>query len=204
MKDLISDPRIKPEYRYYKYNKGVFQKVTASGKVKPIAPHEQWITIQAPSSFFMIDAMQAYNFVRSGQKQNPGGYSLNAIIEANLGEKFKKLHLEDENTKYMTSLEWHQYMVKNKPLEYVIYNQWDTMAMIVLDNEIKDLKVKIGVLGGLADFAIFNSGPKKIVTNMFFYNLEKGLVMGTKDPMVEEDENLQSLENWIQNTVFDT
>lgn len=197
MKDLISDPRIKPEYRYYKYNKGVFQKVTASGKVKPIAPHEQWITIQAPSSFFMIDAMQAYNFVRSGQKQNPGGYSLNAIIEANLGEKFKKLHLEDENTKYMTSLEWHQYMVKNKPLEYVIYNQWDTMAMIVLDNEIKDLKVKIGVLGGLADFAIFNSGPKKIVTNMFFYNLEKGLVMGTKDPMVEEDENLQSLENWI-------
>lgn len=199
MADLVSDPRIKPEYRYYKYNKGVFQKVTASGKVKPIAPHEQWITIQAPASFFLIDAMQAYNFVRSGQKQNPGGYSLNAIIEANLGEKFKKLHFDDPNTKDLAGIDWHQYMVSKKPLEYVIYNQWDTMAMILLDNEIQDLKIKIRALSGMADFAIFNSGPKKIVTNMFYFNLERGQVMGCKQPMIEEDEDLLGLDNWIKN-----
>jgi PHIKZ082 len=197
MADLISDPRIKPEYRFYKYNRGAFQKVTASGKVKPIAPHEQWITVQAPASFFLIDAMQAYNFVRSGQKQNPGGYSLNAIIEANLGEKFKKLHFDDPNTRNLAGLDWHQYMVDKKPLEYVIYNQWDTMAMILLDNEIQDLKIKIRTLSGIADFGIFNSGPKKIVTNMFYFNIERGQVMGCKPPVIEEDEDLPGLDSWI-------
>ena len=141
--------------------------------------------------------MQAYNFVRSGQKQNPGGYSLNAIIEANLGEKFKKLHFDDPNTKDLAGIDWHQYMVSKKPLEYVIYNQWDTMAMILLDNEIQDLKIKIRALSGMADFAIFNSGPKKIVTNMFYFNLERGQVMSCKPPMIEEDEDLPGLDSWI-------
>ena len=50
----------------------------------------------------------------------------------------------------------------------------------------------------MADFAIFNSGPKKIVTNMFYFNLERGQVMGCKQPMIEEDEDLLGLDNWIR------
>ena len=94
-------------------------------------------------------------------------------------------------------------MVANKPFEYVIYNQWDTLAMITLDNEIQDLKIKIRALSGIADYSIFNSGPKKIITNMFFFNLEHGHVMScrsaiTKDDDEDDESAVQSLGNWIR------
>lgn len=200
--EVFSDPRLPDNYKYFKWKSGTTQKVTASGKVKPMAPQEQWHTVEVPATFFLIDAMSAYNFVRSGQALNPGGYSLNAIIETNLGSKFKKLHFDDPNTKNLTNLEWHQYMVANKPFEYVIYNQWDTLAMITLDNEIQDLKIKIRALSGIADYSIFNSGPKKIITNMFFFNLEHGQVMScrpsiTKDDDEDDESSVQALSNWI-------
>ena len=74
--------------------------------------------------------------------------------------------------------------------------------MILLDNEIQDLKIKIRALSGMADFAIFNSGPKKIVTNMFYFDLEHGQVMGCKQPTIEEDEDLLGLDNWIKNLYY--
>lgn len=179
-KDVFSDPRLDDNLKYFKWKQGVAQAVTESGKVKSRQPREIWSVVTTPASFYIIDAMTAYNYVRAGQKQNPTGYSLNAILDLHLGSKFKKLHFDDENTIDMTTLEWHKYMVANKPLEYIIYNQWDTMSMIFLDDEIKDLQVKIRALSMLADYDNFNSGPKKIVTNMTWFYLERGRVLGTR------------------------
>jgi len=74
--------------------------------------------------------------------------------------------------------------------------------MITLDNEIQDLKIKIRALSGIADYSIFNSGPKKIITNMFFFNLEHGQVMScrpaiTKDDDEDDESAVQQLSNWI-------
>ena len=186
-KDVFSDPRLKEHLRYFKYIEGSNQKVTESGKVMPKQPREQWHVAIAPASFMLIDAMTVYNFVRTGAKQNPNGYSLDAILDTHLGKKFKKLHFEDENTKNLSKIEWHKYMVKHKQFEYVIYNQWDTLSMITLDKNIRDLEVSIRALSMLADLKVFNSGPKKLVTNFTWFYLENGRVLGTKPKEVKAE-----------------
>ena len=87
-------------------------------------------------------------------------------------------------------------MLEKIPLEYIIYNIWDTMSMIELDNKTKDLESSIGALCGISSFAIFNSGPKKIIDVVHYFYLENGRVLGTKPP-VADDDNLLELKNWI-------
>lgn len=195
-KDIFSDPRIHPDYRYFRWRQGSVKKVTDSGKVEARAPHTQWHNVITPASFFLIDAMSAYNFVRAGQKNNPLGYSLDAILTTHLGSKFKKLKFQDDVSDKLVGEDWHKYMLSEKPLEYIIYNQWDTLAMITLDNEIKDLQVKLPALSGLADYGIFNSGPRKLITKYTWYCYENGYALSTRPSMIEES-NVLDRSNWI-------
>ena len=161
-KDVFSEPSLPKELRYFEYKQGKKVKLTESGVHKPIDPQEQWHLVKTPCSWYWIDAMCAYYFIRVGGKKIPGGYSLNSILEKELGSNMKKLKFEDEKTESLVGIDWHRYMVENKPLEYIIYNAWDTMSMLELDNKTKDLSNIISVLCGISSFDIFDSGPKKI------------------------------------------
>lgn len=190
-KDLFSSPELPKELRYFKYKQGQKLKVTESGVHKPINPEEQWHTVLTPSYSYWIDAMCSHRYVRVGGKAVPGGYSLNNILEKELGQDMKKLHFDDDpNITNLSGIDWHKYMIANKPLEYIIYNCWDTMSMLELDNKTKDLNMSIGALIGISSFDIFNSGPKKIIDALHFFYMDNGRILGVRDQKVSDDDIL--------------
>jgi len=196
-KDIFTDPSLPKELRYFKYKEGQKSKVTASGVFKPVSPEDQWHTVDCPASFYWIDAMSAHRYIRVGGKTMPGGYSLDNILKSELGSKLAKLKFEDEvDSNTVTGIEWHMFMVANKPLEYIIYNQWDNISMLQLDDKTKDLQIVLPMLSGYSDFGIFNSGPKRIVDAVYFFYLEHGKVLGSKPTKMEVPEGT-ALSGWI-------
>lgn len=195
-KDLFSHPSIPNNLKYFEYKQGSKVKLTESGVHKPINPEEQWHIVLTPSYSYWIDAMCAHRYIRVGGKSVSGGYSLNNILEKELGKDMKKLKFEDENTYKLIGADWHRYMLNNKPLEYIIYNAWDTMSILELDNKTKDLCTSISALIGISSYDIFNSGPKKIIDALHFFYIENKRVLGTKGAKQDED-NILGLSDWI-------
>lgn len=181
-KNVFSDPKLPPNLRYFKYKEGQVSKTTASGKVTPVNSEAQWHVTTCPASFVWLDAMSAYNFIRVGGKQVPGGYGLDNILKTELGDKLGKLKFKDDPAmQNLKGRAWHEYMVEHKPLEYIIYNQWDNMSMSHLDISTNDLRQVLPMLSGVSLFDVFNSGPKRIVDALHFFYLDNGMVLGTKD-----------------------
>jgi hypothetical protein len=195
-KDIFSDPDLPKEYRYFKFKEGQKHSLTESGKFKPINAEEQWHTVITPSKFYWLDAMSTHRYVRVGGKVVPGGYGLDNILKYELGEKLGKLKFKDEKSENLYGLEWHIYMVANRILEYIIYNQWDVYSMIKLDNKTKDIEIVLDMLIMTSNYDIFNSGPKKIVNEMHFFYYERGRVLGSKPAVVDNDKGL-GLGWWI-------
>ena len=122
----------------------------------------------------------------------PGGYGLDNVLRHNkINTKLKF----DDDPKYKGA-DWHKYMVKHKPLEYIIYNQYDNLSMLELEHKTKDLTTSMPILAGISDFDVFNSGPKKIVDGLHFFYLQNGRVLGTKPSRVKDDKVL-GLDMWI-------
>ena len=198
--DIFSDPSLPKEYREFEYKQSQASRTTASGVVKIFSPWEQWHVVKSCSSYYIVDAMCAYYYVRVGSKQVPGGYSLNNILETELGSKYKKLKFDHLNETHSEGIDWHRYMVNNYPLEYTIYNIWDVISVLELDNKTKDLAFSLPALSGDSSFDVFRSGPKKIIDALHFFYLERGKVLGIKRDFEdkEEDPYLLGLDGWIQ------
>ena len=201
-KDIFCDPIVPKELRMFKYMQGPKKKVTASGVVKPINPADQWHSVLCPSSFFIIDAMCSYRQIRLA-KQALLSYSLDSVLQEELGIRKLKFEAAD---KYV-GLRWHQFMQTEYKIEYIIYNRFDCISMIELENKIKDLSFTLPGFAGSTDFAKFNSQPKKIADAMFMFLENEGRVPGTVGPSAkpgeetEEDDNddpeILSLQDWI-------
>jgi len=198
--DAFHYDKIPDKYKFFKFKEGQTSKLTASNKYSPINPEEQWHTVKSTTNYMFLDAMSTHRFVRTGGKTIPGGYSLGNILKH---EKIPgKLYFDFEDIAGVEgSLEWHIWMVENRPLEYIIYNVWDTMSMVLLDNKTKDIKLTMPLLAGVSHFDIFNSGPKKIIDALEFYVLGKGKVLGTKPGFSKKDDSASGgylgLDGWI-------
>lgn len=202
--DVFSDPSLPKEFREFIYKEGKSSRTTASGVAKIYSPWEQWHVVKSCSSYYIIDAMCSYYYVRVGSKQIPGGYSLNNILDYELGSKYKKLkfeHLSDEHT---DGVDWHKHMIHNYPLEYTIYNVWDVMSVLELDNKTKDLSYSLPALSGDSSFDVFKSGPKKITDALHFFYLDRGYVLGIRagsrfDKKDDgKNKTLLGLDGWVQ------
>jgi len=189
--DVFHYDKIPLKYKYFKFKPGKTKKVTEAGREIPINPEEQWHVVKSTSNFYFIDAMSAHRYVRVGGKTVPGGYSLDNILRHEDVEQKLKFDTDDS----IKGVEWHIYMVKNRPLEYVIYNIWDILSILKLDQKTKDLAVSVPLLSGVSHFDVFNSGPKKLVDALFFFYLENGRVLGVKDP-TEENNKILGLDGW--------
>ena len=200
-KYYFSDPQLPEELKHFEYKQGVKAKLTASGVFKPKDPQEQWHIVKASSSFYWVDAMCAYYFIRQGGKTVPGGYSLDNILNYVLGSSFKKLKF-DNTPSDLNGVNWHRYMVEQRPLEYIIYNIWDTMSILHLDAKTKDLCLNLPLLSDCCSFDIFHQNPKKLVESIHYEYLENGRVLATKargddNTQQDYDEKLLGLSNWI-------
>ena len=180
------------KYRYFNFKPGKDKKKMESGREMGVNPEQQWHIIKSTTNYYFIDAMASHRYVRVGGATVPGGYSLDNILE--IEEVAKKLKFES-NEKFK-GIEWHIHMVKNKPIEYIIYNIWDVMSMLVLDWKTNDLAISVPLLSGVSHFDVFDSGPKKLVDEFFFFYLAHKKVLGVKDP-TEENNKILGLTDWI-------
>lgn len=190
--DIFSDPSLPKHLRHFSYKKGRTVKKMSSGKESPIDASEQWHTVTCSASFYVLDAMCTYRTIRTGGPTLPGGYGLDNTLRKET--KQSKLKFKDIEEKH--GAEFHIYMSKYFPFEYVIYNQWDVLGMIELEKKNQDLSVNLPMLNGVSDFKNAKSGPNQIVDELYFHQLERGYIIGTKDPMLNDDKIL-GLGKWI-------
>lgn len=202
IEDIVSDPGVPEEYRFFNYKRASDFKVSVSGVRKATDPQDKWNVVQCPSRFYWVDAMCAYNYVRVNTKKVPTGYSLDSILNHELGSKYKKLkfkHLFDSDE---SNVDWHKKMSAEHPLEYIVYNQWDVLSMIYLERQTNDLQVSMPTLSDVSPFDYFNSGPRKIIDGLLFEYLSKGRVLGVAMPNDhskpgDDEEEILGTKDWI-------
>lgn len=187
-RDILCDPSVPPEYRICRYKKGIQKKETASGKFKPIKNAAQWHTLFLSASFYVIDGMCAYKQIRLMSEQDQPSYSLEAILKKEgLDGKLKFKEAEEyEDSK----LKWHIFMQTRYKIEYMIYNIFDSLRMLELDNKTKDLAASLPNFASNTDFSKFNSQPSKIADAFFYYIFKKGYVLGSVGNKPEADLSL--------------
>lgn len=213
--EIICDQSIPRSYRICRYKQGATKKITASGVLKPMPPSLQWHTLISTTSFYVIDGMCVYRQLRMAKQEEPS-YSLDAILTKHKKRQKLKFTEADE----YSGASWHIFMQENYPIEYLVYNFYDCLAMLELDKDTKDLSNSLPSFAGMTDFGRFNSNPKKIVDALFLFGLERNQVVGTvgktkkkeeesdaediNDELLGEDENDVTkykgldLKGWIQ------
>jgi hypothetical protein len=190
----FADPQVPPFFRKFNYREGASQKVTQSGKTMPINNFDQWHTVVVPASFQVIDAMCLYRKLRFA-KGMENGYSLDAVLDRNLG--IRKLKFKE--AEHVTKGQWHAFMQKEYPVEYCIYNCFDTISMQELDEKTGDISRQLGLHAGHSEFSVFPSQPRRTWDDMHFECEAVGRVAATtSDKMrVDFDEITADLRGWI-------
>lgn len=192
---VFSDPSVPKKYQFFNYRQGKATKQTATGRVDSIHPADQWHVAECPASFTLIDSMCVYKRVRIA-KQNEPSYSLDNVMKRNLSELGKLKFAEAD---HLTGLKWHEFMQSDYKVEYAIYNIFDCIGVELLDEKIKDLAMTISIQSKASEYNIYNSQPRRVVDDYYFFCLERGWVVGAcSDEMVHElDQYVVSMNNWI-------
>lgn len=193
---ITSDPSVPKNRRHFRYKPGPTKKVTASGKVIPINTANRWNTVYTPASFYLIDGMCVYRQLRLA-KQEKQSYSLDSILNDEL--KLSKLKFKEADHIPSNTLPWHTYLQKNYKLEYIVYNRFDVIAMLLLDEKIMDLKLAFPKAAGYSNYDRFSSQPYKVCVRYNYYLLEKGYVLGStgSEMQGEFDDEILGLDDWI-------
>ena len=174
-KDVFSDQIIPFNYRSFLYKQGKHQKQTASGKLTPIVPSSQWHIVKSLSSFFVIDAMCIYKRLRIHEGEDPN-YALDTILEKELG--IRKLNFE-EASHIINKTEWHRFMQSKYKIEYIIYNRFDCISMLELENKTKDLTYKLPTFANFTDLDSFNLSTRKISDAMHYHLSNRNMIIST-------------------------
>lgn len=204
--DIISDPSVPPPYRFFTYNQGPRKRKVADGSVMTIKNSLQWHTVTCPAKFQFIDGMLCYRQVRTGAAEERS-YSLDATLEReNVG--VQKLRCEGASHVPEGSLVWHEIMQTTFKLEYIVYAAFDCISMEMLEEKIQDIGVKMPIFAKASDLQVFNSQPRRKVTELHFDLLEDGLVIGTTgdmkikldDEIYQTDGLIITLKLWVADT----
>ena len=176
-RDVMCDPNIPPHLRVCEFKPGPDKQKTASNKVKPINPAAQWHTFHCSAGYYAIDAMCAYKHLRLGE-QEESSYGLDAIMNKHL-DHGKLDFKEADHIKGKAA--WHVFMQMYHKIPYMVYNIYDCVGMLELDDKIKDLAFTLPSFSRTTDFAFFKSNPRKISDELHYFALreENNCVMGT-------------------------
>jgi hypothetical protein len=193
---LFCDPAVPYEYRKFSYREDLPNKVTASGKKQNKGIADVWHTVEAPSSFYIIDAMCLFRSLRvvEGMRRS---YSLDAILSDELG--IRKLDIEIPGLGKTHNLDWHREMQRNHKFEYMAYNIFDTISMEMLDEKVKDIAKKLKPFADGSEFSQIKSNPRRLANCLHFFLLEKGKVIATtgKEMREETDRFVLGKRDWV-------
>jgi len=192
--DIFCAPEIPKEFRTFRWVEQPKIKRKANGDTMSKDPSELWHRVEAPASFYFIDAMCFYRISRVMQGKI-NSYSLDAILDREL--KLGKLRFDGANG--LTGLDWHIKMQMQYKPEYLAYNLFDCISMELLDEKTQDLSVALGSYVGISELKSVPSNPKRLADACHFFLLERNKVIcSTSDDMTQElDKHLLSLRNWI-------
>lgn len=176
--EVFCHPGLKEGRRFLKYREGSTKKITASGQFKPKKPSEQWHSLINSAGFWFIDQMSSYRFVRQGA-QELAEYSLDFVLQEVLG--IRKLKFEEAEGYFKG--EWHKFMQKNYPFEYMVYNNFDSISCHELELKTQDLGLSVPIRTGISDFTRFDSQTKRFSDKYHYFLLDKkGEMVGTIPP----------------------
>ena len=193
--DIFCDPKVEKRFRKFEWRKDNPQKTTATGKVTSKHFADLWHVVDAPASFYIIDAMCFFKINRV-REQARHSYSLDNILneELNLGK------LNFKEAEGLSGLEWHQFMQKNYKLEYGIYNIFDCLALELLDEKTGDLRKAVLSGCGITDLKNLTSGPKNLANDLHMFLREQGKVICSSAPDMtdtEYDHKTLPMTGWI-------
>ena len=180
--DIFSHPSVPPQYRYFNFRED-YKKVNH--------PTEKWHWYSSTSMFQFIDLMCLYRRLRTVEGLEYS-YKLDYILNKNgLGGKVHWDELEDVN-RYEGTADWHRKMAKGHFAEYVIYNQWDSISLQLLEWLNND-ETALRILSGYTPIEKFPRQTIKIQDILFAEWKDKGWIIGTSSPDMEEEEDEELL-----------
>ena len=181
-KDVFCDPTVPKNYRFFEWKEGRKKKKTASGKETAIRPAMQWHTIVTGASFVIMDAMCVYKQIRN-QEAEEKSYALDAILQKILG--IRKLNFKEADHKIKKA--WHGLMQSKYKIQYAVYNIFDCVSMLELDETTNDFSIKLSMFSGVMDFNKFNSQPSKLISSYSIHVESKGYILGTVSNKMDSD-----------------
>ncbi len=192
--NLFCDPSVPPKYRSFRWREDKPNSVTASGKKKNKDPSDTWNVVEAPASFYIIDAMCVFRMLRviEGKRRS---YSLDAI----LGEEIGMRKLDIPGVEGNHNLLWHRKMQKTHKAEYCAYNLFDCISVELLDEATGDLAKKISLYADGSEFSTLSSNPKRLANSIHVFLLKQGKVLcSTSGNMTESlDKHVLDKKDWI-------
>ena len=198
---VFSDPSVPKEYMYARWEEGLKEKKTDSGKLTSINMEERWNRMICPASFYFLDAMTVYSRVRAQSESKEEKYTLEHILKVN--GLPGKLDIEEARHLLKGSPDWHKFLQRYYPLEYIAYNLIDCIVLEELDEKIKDLSTMVPSQCKFSDYFSFKSQPKRVTDALHWFALDRGYVLGTtgqRDSMTGGwNEYVVSIRDWIVN-----
>lgn len=193
-RSVFCDPRIPWQFRHFRYVKGKTSKKNKQGVEKKINFEDQWHYCENTASFVICDSMLLYKRIRIASP-NESAYNLDWILQINgLDGKLKF-----EEADGLVKKEWHEFMQRLYKVEYTIYNLIDCIRVEQLDEKNKDICMSLGALLKSSQYKNFDSQPKMIADDFYFFGLKNKLVLAsTSDRMLTEvDDFSPNLKRWI-------
>jgi hypothetical protein len=128
-------------------------------------------------------------------KSEEQSYALDYILDKELNISKLKFKEADKYKK----LAWHVFMQTNYKIEYIIYNRFDVISMLELDERTTDCSLRFPNSAGNTPYEKFSSQPTKVCNRYNFYLLEKGYVLGStgENMRTEYDKEILDLSGWI-------
>lgn len=196
LKEVYSDPSVPKCYQDYYYFEGRKFKTKVDGSQTPLEPQERFPVVQAPAKWQWFDGMSFYAIKRApgGKKES---YSLQNTAKAENVEG--KLYIPEADHLQPGSAEWHKFMVKNFPYEYVMYNIRDNWVIEDLNRVTNDYSLSLPSLITSSELKSYQSQPSMISDKLSFIAMKEGYVWGTVGRKKEDIwKNLKpDLRDWI-------
>ncbi len=185
--DIIHYGAISSKFKVFKIKEAPLKKITDSGKEMPVPVQDAYDVYTSSTNYKIADSMKVHRAIRNNDANIPGGYGLDNILKHHDIEA--KLRFDDNDGS--KGFEWHYKMSRDKPLEYIIYNIWDCMSILVLDDITEDLSTTMATSSEGSHVDVFSSGPKRLVDAMHYFYKENGYVLGVKANRKKPDKLLR-------------
>lgn len=193
--DVFSDPAIPKKYRQCRFIEDAGTKTSESNRTINKLFYQCWHMVKAPASFRWIDACAVYWYIRKA-----AGNLKSAALDYVLNQEIKRGKYEIEEAEKYVKLEKHIFMQTNYPVHYMVYNSYDCLGLLEMENKNHDISIALTGAMGISELEQVPSNPKKLMNNfMKFLYFERHKVLGTtSDQMVDDlDKYIVPQTGWI-------